>query len=291
MNPVCGMPTLRAVWTIVEKEDAAIEFLLERGAFYAHSCCTACGGNMSRRKKKLRCTKDGCRKSVSILAHSFFAQSRIAVNDCLLLGYLWITGASLSTALAMSGHSKPTIVDYFGFFRQLVTSTLDPEDTLVGGPNIVVQVDESKFGKRKNNRGSHREGAWVIGGIEQTEEKKFFLEVVDKRDADTIADVLERHVIDGSIVHSDCWRGYAGIESRMGVTHATVNHSVGFVNKENGVNTNSIEGKWAGLKRRITLRGRVRDKLGMYLFEQIWRFKHKNNLWEGFLAALRDIHY
>ncbi len=43
------------------------------------------------------------------------------------------------------------------------------EDTVIGGPGVEVEIDESKFGKRKYNRG-HRvgeNGVWVFGGIEK----------------------------------------------------------------------------------------------------------------------------
>jgi hypothetical protein len=33
---------------------------------------------------------------------------------------------------------------------------------------FIVEVDESKFGKRKYHRGHRVEGVWVIGGVERT---------------------------------------------------------------------------------------------------------------------------
>jgi transposase-like protein len=217
--------------------------------------------------------------------------ARIPINDIMLLGYIWLTGASYSTALAMTSHSSGTITEYYGHFRGLVADALDDEDWTVGGQNVIVEVDESKFGKRKYNRGHHVDGAWVIGGIERTAERRFFVSVVDRRDKLTIIDVLSKHVLSGSIVHTDCWRGYAGIEEPLGIEHRTVNHSIGFVDSESGVHTNTIEGKWAGLKRRITLRGRVKDRLPDYLFEQIWRARHRNTLWESFISALCALSY
>lgn len=241
--------------------------------------------------RNIRCTRDGCRKSTSLMAHSFFSYSRIPINDALLLGYIWLTGGSYSLALAQTQHSSATIVDYYSYFRQLVISSLDPIDTTIGGPQIIVEVDESKFGKRKYNRGKHVEGAWVIGGIERGGGGKFFVEVVERRDSETIANVLSKHLLPGTILHTDCWKAYLGIDKELDITHRTVNHSLGFKDEITGVHTNSIEGKWAALKRRITLRGRVMENLDGHLLEQVWRNRHKDRLWSAFMHALEDIHY
>lgn len=288
---IVGIPPIRTVWHVFADEQASISFLIEKGVLIYPDHCLSCGGNVSVHGKICRCTSKDCRKSVSILSRSFFANARISVNDALLLAYLWVAGASYSSALAMSVHSPNTIVDYFGYFRQLAADSLNEEDWKIGGENIIVEVDESKFGKRKNNRGKRIEGAWVIGGIERTEESKFFVRVVKNRNHQTIVDILSDHVLEGSIVHTDLWKGYVGIDQDIGVTHRTVNHSKEFVNSATGVHTNSIEGKWAGLKRRIVLRGRVESTLPNYLFEQIWRSKHKNDLWNGFISSLREISY
>ena len=40
----------------------------------------------------------------------------------------------------------------------------------IGGEATIVQIDESKFGKRKYLRGHHVVGQWVFGGIEKDTE-------------------------------------------------------------------------------------------------------------------------
>jgi len=37
----------------------------------------------------------------------------------------------------------------------------------LGGPGKIVEIDESKFGRRKYHRGHHVDGQWVFGGIER----------------------------------------------------------------------------------------------------------------------------
>ena len=38
----------------------------------------------------------------------------------------------------------------------------------LGGDVVIVEVDESKFGKRKYHRRHNVEGVWVVGMIEKT---------------------------------------------------------------------------------------------------------------------------
>ena len=54
-----------------------------------------------------------------------------------------------------------------------------------------VQIDESKFGKRKYHRGHRIEGQWVFGGIEEGSRKNFLV-CVEKRDARTLIPLIKR---------------------------------------------------------------------------------------------------
>jgi transposase-like protein len=289
--PVSDIPSRLQFMPIISSEQNALRYLIENRVIIPPTCCEVCQGPVSVHGLISKCTSFGCRKSVSLLRNSFFAKNRISLDDTLYLAYLWICGCSYSTTLAMTSHSSNTIVGYFGFFRQLVTDSLEEEDVVVGGPGVVVEVDESKFGKRKYHRGKYVEGAWVLGGVERTEERRFFVVVVEKRDSATICNVLSKYVAEGSVLYSDCWKGYADVEHSLNLPHFTVNHSVGFKDTQTGVHTNSIEGKWSLLKRRITLRGRVKELLPGYLMEQIWRNRHRNALWKSFMNALAEIYY
>ena len=43
---------------------------------------------------------------------------------------------------------------------------------VIGGEGIMVEIDESKLGRRKYNRGHRVDGILVVGGIEKTPEKR-----------------------------------------------------------------------------------------------------------------------
>lgn len=70
-----------------------------------------------------------------------------------------------------------------------------------------------------------------------------------------------------------------------------MNHSENFKDPFTGVCTNKIEGLNNGLKMKIAPRNRVKGGMDDRLLEYIWRRKHRNDMWDAFLEALREIHY
>ena len=74
---------------------------------------------------------------------------------------------------------------------------------------------------------SKKNDFWIVGGIDK-KPKIFFYVKVFKRDRETLERVILRHVRIGSIIHTDCWKGYDGLKKYY--EHRTVNHSYQFVN-------------------------------------------------------------
>ena len=77
--------------------------------------------------------------------------------------------------------------------------------------------------------------------------KKCFVKIVENRTAETLHEIIRNHVAPGSIVHTNMWRVYTGIEE-LNVIHRTVNHSENFVNPDTRVHTNIIDGLWNGME-------------------------------------------
>jgi transposase-like protein len=207
------------------------------------------------------------------------------------LAYFWLAGAPTCTVELILGNSNTTVTSYFRFFRELVSFNIGEQRGQIGGPGIVVEIDESKFGKRRYNRGHRVEGAWVFGGIERTQERRVFAMVVPNRTAETLLEAIRENIHPESIILSDMWRGYARIEEELDIEHQVVNHSRNFVDPVTGVHTNTIEGMWNGFKIAIPIRNRTAGFLDECLAEVIWRRNNKDNLWDGFLACLKDTAY
>jgi transposase-like protein len=145
------------------------------------------------------------------------------------------------------GVSGNTITDWTNYLRGLVTWDIENLD-LAAAP--IVEIDESKFEKRKYNRGHRVEGVWVVGGVEITPERRMFAVSVQDRSADTLRDIIQEHVLPGTIVCTDLRRGYRTPHD-FGMEHQTVNHTDHFVDPVTGVHTNTIEGTWNGMKMHI----------------------------------------
>jgi hypothetical protein len=45
----------------------------------------------------------------------------------------------------------------------------------IGGPRKTAEIDETKFGQRKYNRGHAVKGQWVFGGVERESGKTFLV--------------------------------------------------------------------------------------------------------------------
>jgi hypothetical protein len=113
-----------------------------------------------------------------------------------------------------------------------------------------VQIDESKFGKRKYNRGHRVEGVWVFGMVEAINDgwrkkwlsnsryvwvkkyragKSFFC-TVPKRNSGTLLAIIHEYVQFGMTIRSDGWKAYAKLHGPGPncFHHQVVNHSENF---------------------------------------------------------------
>ena len=100
--------------------------------------------------------------------------------------------------------------------------------------------------------------------VERTPERNIILIQVEKRNKETLHELIKRHVKKNSIIYTDKWKGYIGI-SELGYTHGVVNHSIGFIDESTGIHTNTIEGSWTAIKRTIPVRNRTKSLIQPFL--------------------------
>ncbi|KAG2218628.1 hypothetical protein INT45_009760, partial [Circinella minor] len=168
----------------------------------------------------------------------------------------------------------------------------------IGGPGIIVEIDESKFGKWKYGIGGAVEGQWVLGGVERIEERQIFLVPVEQRNAATLLDIIAQKVALGSIIYTDCGRAYNSIPQLVNeqgdslrYQHLTVNHEYNFVDPVTFCYTNTIEGTWNGIKLRTFPKNYAKKQIGHSLNFFIWRRKFKGQQWSRAMHCLRTIYF
>ena len=224
--------------------------------------------------------------------NSFFSQCKLPCNEIMSLAYAWLTGATHTMLCHIGGHSKNTVTAFMRYFRELIATDVSEDLCMVGGPNLTVEIDESKLARRKYNRGHRVNGCWVVGSVERGPEKRFFVCSVADRTAETLKMIIRSHVRPGSVIVTDCWRGYDWLDDDPDYAHMKVNHSIGFRDEETGAHTNTIEGNWAGLKLKIPKRNRTEgEEVDLHLLGFIWRRQNRDSLWISFITALVDTHY
>jgi transposase-like protein len=275
---------------IFDDENAAIDYLLTQGCLDLPSYCEKCGENDFKKDRKMwKCTKSSCRKKVSMLKDSFFAKTKLKVNELLEIGYYWLAKVGRDSIVTITGHSPNTITNAIDSYRQLVADTLDSEEQMIGGKEIIVEIDEAKFGKRKYNRGHRVEGSWVLGGVERTDDRNVFLVEVSDLRAETLLNIINRYVRPGSIIYTDCFSSYTRLSNYF--THFSVNHSQNFKDPITGCHTNHIEGTWCGVKMNIRPRQRTTGEINHHLGEFIWRRRNFNDIWTGLIHCFSTTSY
>ena len=210
------------------------------------------------------------------------------LEEILKLTYWWCQDLDRTQIKHELGLAESTGVDWDSFCREVCEITLPENGEKLGGYGKVVQIVESKFGKRKYHRGHHVEGQWVFGGIEE-DSRKCFLVAVEKRDEQTLLPIIQKWIEPGTIIVSDCWKAYSKLETH-GYEHRTVNHSREFVNKE-GDHTNKIEGHWRHAKCKLPKFGVRKHLFSTYLAEFIWRYMYRDeDLFRVFLNDVRKVY-
>ena len=211
----------------------------------------------------------------------------MTLEQLLLFTYMWVWRCEQQFIMRECRiGSCSTIVDWCNFAREVCATILENESEPIGGVGKIVEIDESKFGKRKYHRGRRVDGVWVFGGIER-DSKKCFLVTVEDRTAATLIPIIKQYILPGTKIMSDCWKSYDKL-SEEGYVHGTVNHSIEFVNSETGDHTQTIESTWRAVKRSLPRSGTVKGMYNSYFAELLFRRQYLENSDDKFLAFLNE---
>jgi transposase-like protein len=231
--------------------------------------CDFCLGNvtLSKNLRYFRCTKSKCRRKIPTTRQPLFFNSKMDFIKLSSILNMILFGAKSKFINEMYGTTIKTIRRLRKELAVLLKENFENNNFKIGGPGVIVELDESKFGRRKYNRGKAVEGIWIFGMVEKTQERKIIMLPIHDRSAETLQRLITKYIHPESIIYSDMWGGYRSL-SNLNWDHQMVNHKLHFRDPVTGVHTNTIEGNWSGLKEKIPKRYRRPSfvEMGLYLF-------------------------
>ncbi|EGT41120.1 hypothetical protein CAEBREN_11619 [Caenorhabditis brenneri] len=139
---------------------------------------------------------------MSMRAGTFFENKKFTIQKLIYMAADWIENPTkpLKDTMAHFNMSKQTVVDLQEDFRRMTEQWFIRESQnhlKLGGPNKVVEIDETLVVRAKYNRGRNlrRKQIWVFGLIERGSKKTIMCRV-PRRDAATLLPIIEQYVED-----------------------------------------------------------------------------------------------
>ncbi|HXX76205.1 MAG TPA: IS1595 family transposase [Nitrospiraceae bacterium] len=170
-----------------------------------------------------------------------------------------------------------------GSLDRKLMGDVEVDETYIGGEARNMHRDKQI--KMKRQEGFLRK-AVVVGMLERKGEVR--AEVINRATSDWLKSMIKKHIVPGSNLYSDQWRGY--LNAGKEYAHKVINHAEAYV--QGNIHTNSIESFWSLLKRGIkgTYVSVEPFHLFRYLDEQSFRFNTRKDNDQGrFMAALSSV--
>ncbi|GAA47743.1 hypothetical protein CLF_100748 [Clonorchis sinensis] len=225
-----------------------------------------------------RCNARQCRQEIGLRKGTWLEWPRMEFRAVILFIYCWSKNVAKSNFCSEElSISHTTAVDWKNFLREVCTWRLFQTPTVIGGPGLHIEIDETLISHRKNHAGGVLPQQWIFGGICR-ETKQVFMYTVPDRTAANLMDTIQVCIAPGPIIISDMWASYQGIEtvSDMNYTREMVNHTENCVDPTTGAHTLTIE----SLRHVYKMQNKRqcdthRSLVDSYLCELVWRQKYR----------------
>ena len=178
-----GAPNRKFLTCLFCHHELTIQFLKDVGFIRSKVQCKTCERDMtwsadpSRDGFRWRCYRSvagvRCRASTSIRHGSWFQLSNLTFAEIMVITYDILCREAANQIENEYNLSDHTVADWGMFCREAMLDYLAGSSQKIGGLNRVVEIDESKIGRRKYNRGHPVQGQWVFGGVERGSGRTF----------------------------------------------------------------------------------------------------------------------
>ncbi|XP_049302839.1 uncharacterized protein LOC125775847 isoform X2 [Bactrocera dorsalis] len=312
---MCRDATMIQQWNIVQmnkylgSHELCVSFAEVYGLLPKSRLCAVHKTQMALRKRHpvgyFKCSRGNCKTKslISRAAGTWFEGVKLSIPHVFYLMYCFAhrftrEGIYREDYVSVGKKlSSGTISDWYSYCREaVVIFQLDHQEVKgkIGGPGKVVQIDESKFEKRKYNKGRRVEGHWVLGMIEDGSED-LRLEVCpdNVRSAEVLIPLIRKHVHEGTTIRTDFWRAYECLPE-YGYIHEKVNHSDpgNPLIAEDGTRSQRIESHWRVVKR-FFYKDNYNNPANFadLIVEFLWRREIRKKKTDPFISLLGVIKY
>ncbi|KAG0438087.1 hypothetical protein DMUE_3314 [Dictyocoela muelleri] len=128
--------------------------------------CDRCQGELylsNNEKLMMRSRWSICGRRKSIFKDTPFFSSKLCIFTKLKLILYWLIGIDLRGMVELLIVSMLTSRLTFKYLCPQYQKKYYGKINTIGGPGVIVEIDESKMGNRKYNRGHHVEGVLILG--------------------------------------------------------------------------------------------------------------------------------
>nr|XP_027222453.1 uncharacterized protein LOC113814571 isoform X1 [Penaeus vannamei] len=235
-----------------KNNEAAIAYLRDHGVLPLEVICPRCKSTCHYREDrhtwycgawtKIPKTKRRrqCYYSASDFKGSFISGARIEPYKIVCFVNHWLSKQWDNEIVKQClGLSNVTRITWQTNCAEVTEHWLDNQEP-IGGPGVVVDIDETLFGKMKHEEGKSQSQIWVFGGIER-DSKNYFISPLEEPLTENLMSLILKYILPGTVIVSNRWNAYSAISDHDYV-HQVINHSGDFVDKENAkAHTQSVE--------------------------------------------------
>jgi len=241
------------------KDEETCKKYYEQKRWGGNVACPHCGSlKVYRTNRGFKCGEKLCNKKFTVTTQTIFENTKINLRTWFAAMFLINTSKKGVSSLQLAeqlGVTQKTAWFVLHRIREMLkdnsneklNGTVQADETYVGGKN----KNRHKDKKVENSQGrSSKDKTPVVGLLQQDGKVRTF--VVANTDAETLHTIMGNNVSEGSILVTDAYRSYIGLDKRY--THVTVKHENGGYVATIGnqkFHTQNIENFWSIFKRGI----------------------------------------